>query len=106
MPDRINQLLQFLEEDPNDPFTLYALALEYQKSDTIQARTTFEQLTQQHPDYLPTYYAAAHFMMETGDQHQAEVLFLKGIDLAKAHSNKKALMELQSAYGIWQMDQE
>lgn len=106
MHDRINQLLQFLEEDPNDAFTLYALALEYQKSDVKKARATFEQLTSQHPDYLPTYYAAAHFLMESGNQQQVETLFLKGIDLAKAQNNKKALMELQSAYGMWQMDQE
>ena len=106
MPDRINQLLQFLEEDPDDAFTLYALALEYQKSDVILAKATFESLIAQHPDYLPTYYVAAHFMMESNNLEQVENLFLKGMDLAKAQNNNKALMELQSAYGMWQMDLE
>ena len=106
MPDRINQLLQFLEEDPYDAFTLYALALEYQKSDVSLAKATFEKLITQHPGYLPAYYAAAHFLIESGNQEQVENLFLKGIDLAKEQNNKKALMELQSAYGMWQMDQE
>lgn len=106
MPDRVNQLLAFLEEDPTDEFTRYALALEYQKTDLQLARTTFEYLLTKHPDYLPTYYAAAHLMIELQVNDQVEPLFLKGIELAKSQNNKKALMELQSAYSMWQMDQE
>ena len=104
MTDRVNQLLQFLKEDPDDAFTLYALALEYQKSNIILAKATFEKLIAQHPNYLPTYYVAAHFMMESNNLEQVENLFLKGMELAKMQSNNKALMELQSAYGMWQME--
>jgi lipoprotein NlpI len=34
---RLEQLHQFLQEDPADPFNLYALAIEYQKTDIPHA---------------------------------------------------------------------
>jgi len=106
MNERIHQLIQFLEEDPKDEFTRYALALEYQKIDPHKAKEEFDYLLSNHPDYLPTYYVAAHHSIDLGDQSTAEKLFIKGIELAKAQRNQKAQMELQSAYGMWQMDQE
>lgn len=106
MPDRINDLLKFLEEEPDDAFTLYALALEYQKSNAQQAKETFRKLIVEHPDYLPTYYAAAHFFMKAGNREQVDDLFQRGIALAKIQNNKKAIMELQSAYSMWQMEED
>ncbi len=106
MSNRIQQLLQFLQEDPNDEFTHYALALEYQKTDPAKAKETFENLVSQFPNYLPTYYAAAHLMMELNHPDEAEKLFTTGIALAKAQNNNKARMELQSAYDMFMMDRE
>jgi cytochrome c-type biogenesis protein CcmH/NrfG len=38
--ERIKVLEQFLKEDPNDPFSLYALALEFKNQDSKKARGT------------------------------------------------------------------
>jgi len=106
MNDRITQLLKFLEEDPEDEFVHYALALEYLKFDLQKAKTEFENLLQKHPDYLPTYYPAAHLMIDLNQLERAEQLFNSGIELAKAQNNQKARMELQSAYMVWQTERD
>lgn len=106
MSDRIQQLLQFLQEDPEDAFTHYALALEYMKTDATKAKAAFDHLLEKFPAYLPTYYSAAHFFIELGLADRAEKLFIQGIDLSKAQNNNKARMELQSAYDMFMMDRE
>ena len=47
---RLNQLLEFYKEDPNDPFNIYALATEYKSIDPEKALTYFELLIENHPD--------------------------------------------------------
>jgi tetratricopeptide (TPR) repeat protein len=106
MGDRIQQLLQFLTEDPEDEFTHYALALEYLKVDVTKAKAEFENLLVKHPSYLPTYYPAAHLLIELGQQEEAEQLFLKGIELAKTQGNNKTRLELQSAYMVFQTERD
>ena len=98
LTDRIKQLQQFYEEDPNDPFNLYALALEYLKSDAAKSEELFETLLMHHSEYLPTYYHAAKLFQESGKKEKAIAAFEDGIALAKKLNDKKAARELQSAY--------
>ena len=98
-PDsRLMQLQAFLEEDPNDPFLLYALATEYQPTDVGKALVYFEQLLANHPDYLATYYQVAHLYAELGREEQAKQAFEKGIAKAKDQKQAKTEQELQNAY--------
>ncbi|MDZ4715667.1 MAG: tetratricopeptide repeat protein [Cytophagales bacterium] len=106
MIGRIEQLTQFIQEDPSDPFPRYALALEYLKTNPGQARIEFETLVKQHPNYLPTYYPAAHLMIEIGMEHEAEKLFLRGMDIARQQKNAKAEQELKAAYNVWQVERD
>ena len=96
--DRLKQLQEFYEEDPRDPFNLYALALEYLKYDQEKSKTYFESLLHEHPDYLPTYYHAGKLFMDLGEKEKAITVFLNGISLGKKLNDKKTLRELQSAY--------
>ncbi|UII19780.1 tetratricopeptide repeat protein [Fulvivirga ligni] len=102
--NRINQLLDFLKEDPNDAFTLYALATEYRKSDTDKALEYYEVLLNDHPDYLATYYHAANLYLDLEDRDKAEKVFVKGIELAKQQNNSLLLRELQNAYNNFLFD--
>jgi tetratricopeptide (TPR) repeat protein len=95
---RLNQLLLYYRDEPNDPFNIYALALEYLKSDTAKAREFFDLLLDAHENYIPTYYHAAKLYQESGDRKRAIQLYEKGIQLAKQHRDLKAARELQSAY--------
>lgn len=102
--ERINQLKQFAAEEPDDPFNLYALALEYLKTDANEANKIFEKLTQTHPDYLPTYYPYAQSMVERKDFEKAEMIFQKGMEIARAKNDHKTLSEIQAAYNDWKWE--
>lgn len=103
---RIEQLGRFIAEDPNDPFPRYALALEYLKSDPALARKQFEHLVENFPDYLPTYYPAAHLMIELGFPAEAEHLFHLGIERAQQQRERKTENELKQALEQWRFERD
>jgi tetratricopeptide (TPR) repeat protein len=95
---RLALLKGFYEEEPNDPFNIYALATEYLKTDSAKARELFEVLLTEHPNYWATYYHAAALYVALEENELAEKTFLKGIEVTKSLNNEKALKELQGTY--------
>jgi Tfp pilus assembly protein PilF len=95
--DRIQQLIRFVQEEPGDPFNVYALAMEYVNGNPEQAKPYFDELLTEHPDYLPTYYHAAALYANLGNRDTAATLYEKGITLARAQNNPKTTLELQRA---------
>lgn len=104
--ERINHLEQFVKDDPSDAFSRYALALEYRESDPAQTEAHFLVLLQHHPHYLPTYYHAAGFFAEQGQNDRAAVIYQKGIELARQQQNHHALRELSTAWQNFQFENE
>ena len=100
MPDtRFDQLLSFLEKEPNDPFLNYAVAMEYIGKD--KKDLAFEKLkyiVELHPKYGATYYHLAKLYLEKEDRENAEITFKKGIEITKNNKEQHLLAELQSAY--------
>jgi tetratricopeptide (TPR) repeat protein len=94
----LSSLLSFYQEDPDDPFNVYALAIEYSKSDAAEAERFFDILLNEHPDYLPTYYHAGAFFAGQEKFEKAEEIYRKGVALALLQKNTKAQQELQRAY--------
>lgn len=95
---RLEQLFKFLEEDPEDPFNLYAIALEYLNDDKVKAREYFDKLLSQHEKYVPVYYHAASLYRKLGKQEKAAEIYEKGITTARNQNNQHALRELRAAY--------
>jgi Tfp pilus assembly protein PilF len=95
---RLTQLLQYFKDDPNDPFNIYALALEYLKTDVTRSKEFFDLLLLNHEDYVPAYYHAAKLYQSLDEKEKAIEVYEKGISIAKKHQEHKALRELQSAY--------
>lgn len=95
---RIDQLQQFYQEDPTDPFNLYALALEQQKTDGHKAIELFARLIKEHPEYIPTYYHLGRAYQDLGNRDQALKTFMAGIEQARRHSDLKSLRELHAAH--------
>jgi tetratricopeptide (TPR) repeat protein len=95
---RLELLEEYYRQDPNDPFNAYALAIEYQKSNTVRSKEYFVELLGKHPDYLPTYYHAAKLFADLDEKEKAIEVYEKGIALARIKKEFKALRELQSAY--------
>ncbi len=104
--DRIQQLIRFVQEEPGDPFNVYALAMEFINGQPEQARPYFDQLLSDHPSYLPTYYHAAALYADLNERDRAADLYIKGMALARAQSNQKTLLELQRAKQAFEEDGE
>ena len=101
---RLNQLLEFYKEEPNDPFNIYALATEYKPIDPEKALTYFELLIENHPDYVATYYHLAHLYLELEKEEEAKITFENGIEKATINNENLMLRELKSAYDEFMMD--
>jgi tetratricopeptide (TPR) repeat protein len=99
--NRIDQLKQFAEDEPDDPFNHYALALEYLKTDPTEAIRLFERLSESHPHYLPTYYPYAQLLIERKETEKAESIFQKGIGMARGSKEQKTLREILALYNDW-----
>lgn len=95
---RLKTLIKFYEEDPNDPFNLYGLALEYQKTDLNKSDALFAKLLTDFPQYVPTYYHAAKLKVLLTQHEAALAIYKKGIEIAKLQNEKKAEQELRSAH--------
>lgn len=95
---RLKTLIKFYEDDPRDPFNVYALALEYQKTDLAKSDALFAELINGFPDYVPSYYHAARVKVELNQPEAALEIYQKGIEIARQQNERKAEQELRSAY--------
>ncbi len=96
MNNRLHALQKFIENEPNDPFNWYALAMEYQSTDLGKYEYYLEELLTRFPTYLPTYYQAAAYWIAQQEQKKAIELLEQGIKLAKQQQNNPTLRELQN----------
>ncbi|WP_258099696.1 tetratricopeptide repeat protein [Marinoscillum pacificum] len=105
-PDRVKQLEKFLQEDPNDAFSKYALALEYLPTNKLKTEELFDDLLKNHPDYIGTYYHAAALHAELGNLEKAEAIYQTGIEKAQVLKESHALRELQTAFTNFQFEND
>lgn len=93
---RLTQLLEYLKDDPADPFNHYAVATEYRASEPGKSLEILARLKEEYADYLPTYYHLAELLIEFERKEEAESVLEQGIELAKSQSNQTAIRELQN----------
>lgn len=98
MPDRLETLLAYHREDPDDAFTRFALAQEYLKrGDLAAARALFEALVAEHPDYTGTYYHLGKLYEALEQPEAARDTYRRGIGVAQEQRVLKDVAELQGA---------
>ncbi|TAF67300.1 MAG: tetratricopeptide repeat protein [Cytophagales bacterium] len=99
MQSRIKILWDYYEQNPNDPFNLYALALEYLKLEQkTEAILFLERLLTEHPTYVPTYYQLGKiYEQNSEDQKKAVEVYEQGILHCKTQGNLKTEQELRNA---------
>ena len=98
MIDRISQLLRFLDEDPTDPFLMFAVAQEYATAgEREQALGRYLQLRDAHPEYVATYYHLGMLYEAINSPAEAAETYRDGIDAAKEQGDNHALRELMAA---------
>lgn len=96
--DRISQLKQMLETEPQDSFLQHALALEYIKhNDDAGARRLFESVLAHDPGYTGSYYHLGKLLERQGEKDAAQEVYEKGMAVAKEKQERHAYNELQSA---------
>lgn len=105
--DRIKLLEEYISKEPDDPFNVYALAMEYFDEKPEKSAELLTELIVSHPAYLPSYYKAAHVHWDTIENlEKAKQFFEDGIQLAEKIKDEKALSELKSSYQnlLFEMD--
>lgn len=97
--DRLQKLLDFLKDEPNDEFLQYALATEYLRlNDTDKALQYYEKLVADHPNYTGTYYHLGKLYETLGRKDDALTIYQQGMQITRQKRDNHALSELQSAY--------
>jgi len=97
--NRLQKLLEFYNNEPNDPFLKYALATEYLSGgNTDAALRYFEDLTSNHEGYVGTYYHLGKLYEKLGRKDDAVSTYQKGMQVARAARDNHAFSELQSVY--------
>ena len=78
--DRLAALLDFHRDDPDDPFTRFALAQEFLKrGDAERAQAFFEGLVRDHPGYVGTYYHLGKLYETLGQDERAAATYRAGV---------------------------
>ena len=96
--NRVEALKGFLEQDPKDSFSRYALALEYVKTGhTDDARREFEFVRDNDPAYVATYFQLAQLYRNLGLKHDAEKTYRTGITVASKAGDGHTQSELEEA---------
>ncbi len=95
--DRLEQIRQMLEQNPEDDFLHYAAALEFKKrGDQDKAREIMEELIKRSPSYLATYYQLGK-LLEDEEPEKAISVYEQGRTVAREQSDNKTLEELEEA---------
>ncbi|MGY3051929.1 tetratricopeptide (TPR) repeat protein [Pedobacter sp. UYEF25] len=96
---RLSKLLQFMEQDPNDSFILYAIATEYNNlNNTAEALQFYLKLIAEHPTYVGTYYHLGKLYEKQNETDQAIGIYQQGMQIAELKRDMHALSELRSAF--------
>ncbi len=96
--NRIEILNGFLNENPNDSFSRYALALEYAKlGQDDGALREFEAVKTRDPDYVATYFQLGQLYQKLGRADEAGQTFRAGIGIARKAGDDHTRSELEAA---------
>lgn len=99
MITRIEKLINYLNDSPNDCFLNHALALEYVKEDDDNsALAYFEKNLEFDPAYIATYYHLGKLFERLNDPDSAVATYKNGMERAKAAGDTHSYSELQNAY--------
>ena len=96
---RLEKLLEFIKNEPEDEFLKYALATEYLRlNDTAKALEYYEDLVNNHPGYVGTYYHLGKLYEALNRKPDAVGIYEKGMETAKKQRDNHAFSELQAVY--------
>jgi Tfp pilus assembly protein PilF len=96
--ERIQKLLEFLEETPGDLFVKFALAMEYSSETNMnKAEQILREIISADKDYVPAYFQLGKILEHSSRIAEALSFFEKGLELAKQKNDAKNIREFQAA---------
>ncbi|HTI61796.1 tetratricopeptide repeat protein [Mucilaginibacter sp.] len=96
---RLEKLLEFLKNEPDDEFLQYALATEYLRlNDTVKALEYYEKLVNEHPGYVGTYYHLGKLYEALNRKDDAIKIYERGMEAAQKKRDNHAFAELKVVY--------
>jgi tetratricopeptide (TPR) repeat protein len=96
--ERIARLKEFLEQDPNDSFSRYALALEHAgRGETQVAIVLLQEVIQRDPAYVAAYQQLGYNYASLGNVEDARTILHQGIAKATEVGDNHARSEMQEA---------
>jgi Tfp pilus assembly protein PilF len=103
---RLESLKQLLVEDPNDSFTRYAIALEYNSIGEPETAMNFlKEVIDRDATYLPAYHQLGQICARLNRTEEAKQVYRKGIELAQAtgdiHAKEEMTEELEELEDEW-----
>jgi tetratricopeptide (TPR) repeat protein len=95
---RIDIIRKIAEQQPNDPFPRYGLAMEYKNAGRAEeANATFSELEARWPDYVAAYLMHGNLLASMRKLDDARLVYERGIIAAREKGDGHALSELQAA---------
>src|SRR3954469_11172859 len=96
---RLDKLLAFIQNEPEDEFLKYALATEYLRlNETDKALFYYEDLITNHPGYTGTYYHLGKLYEALNRKEDAMATYEAGMKITKEKRDNHAFSELQAVY--------
>ena len=98
---RLESLKLLVEQNPNDSFLRYGLAMEYRNTgDLERAIGEFRALLAANPDYVPAYYQGGQTLEHLGHVAEAREMYREGIEVATRKGDQHARSEMQAALDL------
>jgi len=96
---RLEKLLEFIKNEPRDPFLKYALATEYLRlNEPAKALEYYEDLANNHPGYTGTYYHLGKLYESLGRSPDAIKTYETGMKITREKRDNHAFSELRAVY--------
>jgi thioredoxin-like negative regulator of GroEL len=98
MKTRRDMLEEFVAQDPDDSFSRYALALEFEKESRVEdALPQLREVIARDPSYVAAYYQLGKLLAQVGQIEEARDVYRRGLDAAMASGDHRARSEMQEA---------
>ena len=92
----VEELLELLEEDPNDHMLRYGLGMEYLRGEQYaEAIAAFEQTIQTQPSYSVAYRELARCLMRLGQSEKARTILIQGKKVATEKSDLQVIKDIE-----------
>lgn len=93
---KAKRLAAYIQKNPDDSFSKFALALEFLKMDKLEkSRVLFEDIHRNDPEYIGVYYHLGKVYEQMGRLQDAKNIYKQGLQMAGKHGDPKTVSELR-----------